>query len=86
MGCRRAKWAESALRAHCTGQFLQRGCDNRSQTLGYSIVPQTTANLRLVWVGVQAMEQLHLKQTANFHCKQWRLTFDGSVSFGWVQT
>ena len=26
------------------------------------------------------------KQTANFHCKQWRLTFDGSVSFGWVQT
>ena len=27
-----------------------------------------------------------VKQTANFHCKQWRLTFDGSVSFGWVQT
>ncbi len=27
-----------------------------------------------------------VKQTANFHCKQWRLEFDGSVSFGWVQT
>ncbi len=51
-----------------------------------SIALQTTANLQLVWVGVQAIEQLHLKQTANFHCKQWRLTFDGSVSFGWVQT
>ncbi len=52
----------------------------------YSIAPQTTANLRLVWVGVQAIEQEHPKQTANFHCKQWRLTFDGSVSFGWVKT
>ncbi len=37
-------------------------------------------------VGVQAIEQIHLKQTTNFHCKQWRLTFDGSVSFRWVQT
>ena len=54
--------------------------------MAYSIAPQTTANLRLVWVGVQAIEQKHPKQTANFHCKQWRLTFDGSVSFGWVQT
>ena len=51
-----------------------------------SIAPQTTANLQLVWVGVQAIEQIHLKQTANFHWKQWRLNFDGSVSFGWVQT
>ena len=52
----------------------------------YSIAPQTTANLQLVWIGVQAIEQIHLKLTANFHLKQWRLTFDGSVSFGWVQT
>ncbi len=27
-----------------------------------------------------------VKQTANFYCKQWRLKFDGSVSFRWVQT
>ncbi len=27
-----------------------------------------------------------VKQTTNFHCKQWRLTEHGSVSFGWVQT
>ena len=54
--------------------------------LAYSIAPQTTANLRLVWVGVQAIEQKHPKQTENFHCKQWRLTFDGSVSLRWVKT
>ncbi len=24
--------------------------------------------------------------TTNFHRKQWRLTFEGSVCFGWVQT
>ena len=54
--------------------------------LPVSIAPQTTANLRLVWVGVQAIEQKHPKQTANFHCKQWRLTFDGSVSLRWVKT
>ena len=29
----------------------------------YSIAPQTTANLRLVWVGVQAIKQIHPKQT-----------------------
>ena len=50
----------------------------------YSIVPQITTNLRLVWVGVQAIKQIHPKQTANFRCKQWRLTFDSSVKFGWV--
>ncbi len=58
----------------------------RSSAGAYSIAPQTTANLRLVWVGVRAIEQVHPNQTANSHCKQWRLTEHGSVSFGWVQT
>ncbi len=50
-----------------------------------SIAQQTTAKLQ-VWVGVQAIEHIHLKQTANFHWKQSRLHFHVSVSFGWVQT
>ncbi len=49
----------------------------------YSIDSKLTASLRLVWVGVQPIEQTNMKQTANFHGKQWKLIFDG---FGWVQT
>ncbi len=34
----------------------------------YSIDPKLTANLQLVCIGVQAIKQIHMKWTANFHC------------------
>ncbi len=52
----------------------------------FSIDPKVTANLQLVWVGVQPIKQPSIKQTTNFDCKQWKLTFDVSVCCGQVQT